>query len=250
MEIREAAKKISCTKLVGVAWCFQHDVASIQQIYTFLIHWTLVKCENLIDSRGNLFGFRGRDLMPEVREQRYPKNERRAVGSPECWIGWLRPKFLVRQVWCSYGSYGIVWLEMKQRHFSIFSSYFSQTQILWNFWPMLLWLLWLVIVISTVSTVSTCRWNTSSARCGRGIQQCPWIWRYPGRSKGCYKLQASRSETSRLAPSSMPLMWWCAQWNAPCAQGQKKDRHSHVLCAAMQFLLLQFGTAAEKNWCQ
>ena len=98
MEIREAAKKISCTKLVGVAWCFQHDVASIQQIYTFLIHWTLVKCENLIDSRGNLFGFRGRDLMPEVREQRYPKNERRAVGSPECWIGWLRPKFLVRQV--------------------------------------------------------------------------------------------------------------------------------------------------------
>ena len=79
MEIPEAAKKISCTKLVGVAWCFQHDVASIQQIYTFLIHWTLVKCENLIDSRGNLFGFRGFGIF-DARGARAALPKKRAWG--------------------------------------------------------------------------------------------------------------------------------------------------------------------------
>ncbi len=74
-----------------------------------------------------------------------------AACNVSCSITWLRPvpKFLVRQVWCSYGI-GIVWIESREDMFSSFLRLRSM-----KLFNILLWLLWLVTVISTVSTVST-----------------------------------------------------------------------------------------------
>ena len=65
----------------------------------------------------------------DARGARAALPKKRAWG---CWIAcWLRPKFLVRQVWCSYGSYGIVWLEMKQKtFFHIFILFFSDSDFM------------------------------------------------------------------------------------------------------------------------
>lgn len=202
--------------------CCQHDVS----LLSATIHWTLLKCENLIDSR---VGFHGRDQRSLSWWQR---KKTWAVG------GWLRPKFLVRQVWCSYGI-GIVWLEWSKATFHIFIIFLLRLRSM-KLLALLLWLLWLVTVISTISTVSTCRFPHPRLHCWQRDPTVPLNLNISRQIKGVLQVTSQSFRDVKVGSffADMNQCPWCGNVRSGthhALRGRKKDRHSHVLCAAMPY---------------